>query len=90
MVGRAAVPDDLRDLYEYVLLWSEQQADRLRELRRRLRENRDGVDWDHVIEEIEDLGRSELNAFASNLVEALVHLLKAAGWPQARRADLGP
>ena len=84
------MPDDLRDLYEYVLLWSEQQADRLRELRRRLRENRDGVDWDHVIEEIEDLGRSELNAFASNLVEALVHFLKAAGWPQARRADLGP
>jgi hypothetical protein len=81
------VPDDLRDLYEHdFLLWSKQQADRLRALRHRLRENREGVDWDHVIEEIADLGRSELNAVASNLVEALVHLLKATGWPQARDA----
>lgn len=68
-------------LYERdVLVWSEQQADLLRRLA-------DGellnavIDWPNVIEEIADLGRSELHACESLLEQALVHLLKLHGAP---------
>jgi hypothetical protein len=67
------------------VLWTEEQADRLRRMRRGERVN--DLDLEHVIEEIEDLGRSEFDAFESNLTIALVHLLKAAAWPASR--DLG-
>ena len=72
-----SMPDDLynRD----ALAWSEQQADLLRRLARGERVN--DVDWDHVVEEIEDLGLSELNAVHSYLLQILVHLLKLHGWP---------
>lgn len=71
------MPDDLynRD----ALAWSEQQADLLRRLARGERVN--DVDWDHVVEEIEDVGLSELNAVRSYLLQILVHLLKLHGWP---------
>ena len=39
------------------------------------------VDWDHVVEEIEDVGVSELNAVYLYLQEILGHLLKLHGWP---------
>jgi hypothetical protein len=39
------------------------------------------VDWTHVVEEIEDVGLSELNAVRSYLRQILVHLLKLHGWP---------
>jgi hypothetical protein len=74
------MPDDL---YERdVLAWSERQADLLRRLGRGERVN--DIDWDHVAEEIEDVGLSELNAVQSNLEQILVHLLKLRGRP-----DLG-
>ena len=63
-----------------VLLWSEQQADLLRRLA-------DGeclnasIDWPNVIEEVLDLGRSELHACESLLEQAMVHLLKLHGAP---------
>ena len=58
-----------------ILLWSEQQADALR--RRAANE----LDWDNVAEEIEDVGKSQLRAVASHLVQALLHDLKAEAWP---------
>ena len=64
-----------------ILLWSEQQADLLRRLARGERVN--GVDWDHVIEEIEDVGNAELHAVTSLLRQAIVHLLKTVAWPDA-------
>ncbi len=72
------MPDDLygRDF----LTWAEAQAGFLRRLR-------DGecinaaVDWPNLIEEVEDLGRAELHAVEGLLLQALVHLLKAHGWP---------
>jgi hypothetical protein len=72
------MPDDLytRD----VLAWSERQADLLRRLARGERVN--DVDWDHVVEEIEDVGLSELNAVRSYLRQMLFHLLKLHGWPE--------
>lgn len=71
------MPDDL---YERdVLAWSEHQADLLRRLARGERVN--DVDWEHVAEEIEDVGLSQLNAVHSYLRQILVHLLKLRGWP---------
>ena len=59
-----------------VLLWSEQQADLLRRLARGERVN-DAVDWENVIEEVGDVGKSECNSFASLLEVGLTYLLLA-------------
>ena len=68
------------DLYDRdIMTWSEHQADLLRRLARGERVN--DIDWAHVVEEIEDVGRSELHAVQSHLVLMLVHLLKVHGWP---------
>src|SRR3712207_3023583 len=56
-----------------ILLWSEQQADLLRRLARGERVN-DAVDWENVIEEVGDVGRSEFNSVASLLEVGLTHL----------------
>ena len=69
-------------LYERdILSWSEHQADLLRRLARGERVN--DVDWEHVVEEIEDVGLSELHAVESFLDLMLVHLLKVLGWPDS-------
>ena len=71
------------NLYDVdALAWSERQAALLRRVARGERVN--DVDWDHVVEEIEDVGLSELHAVQSYLEQLLVHLLKLRGWP-----DLG-
>ena len=57
------------------------QADLLRRVARGERVNE--VDWEHVIEEIEDVGLSELNAVQSYLRLMLVHLLKVHCWPES-------
>jgi uncharacterized protein DUF29 len=44
------------------------------------------VDWAHVVEEIEDVGLSELNAVCSYLRLMLVYLLKLQGWPESLAA----
>src|SRR4030081_2972905 len=73
------MPDDLYD--RDVLAWSERQAALLRRVARGERVN--DVDWDHVVEEIEDVGISELNAVHSYLRQMLAHLLKLHGWPDS-------
>jgi len=73
------MPDDL--YHRDVLLWSEQQANLLRQLARGERVN--NVDWDRVVEEIEDVGISELNAVRAFLRQMIVHLLKVRGWPDS-------
>jgi hypothetical protein len=42
------------------------------------------LDWDNLAEEIEDVGRSQLRAVESHLVQALLHDLKALAWPDCR------
>ena len=72
------------DLYETdVLLWSEEQAAKLRRLAAADRSNTDGPDWPNIIEEIEDVGRSTIRACRSHLVQALLHDLKSEAWPTA-------
>jgi Domain of unknown function DUF29 len=75
-----------------ILSWSEHQADLLRRIARGERVN--DVDWEHVVEEIEDVGLSELHAVESHLDLILVYLLNIHGWPdspsvQYWRAELG-
>jgi hypothetical protein len=65
------MPDDLYD--RDVLAWSEHQATLLRRVARGERVN--DIDWTHVVEEIEDVGLSELNAVRSYLRQILAHLL---------------
>jgi hypothetical protein len=72
------MPDDL--YHRDALAWSEQQAALLRRVARGERVNE--VDWNHVVEEIEDVGLFELNAVRSYLSLVLVHLLKLHGWPE--------
>ena len=62
-----------------VLVWSERQAERLRRVAHGERVN--DVDWEHVIEEIEDVGIAELHAVQSLLQQAIVHVLEVYGWP---------
>lgn len=73
-------------LYEHdALAWAEQQADLLRRLAAGERLNA-AVDWPHVIEEVQDVGLSELRACRSLLRQALTHLLKLQAWPGSQAA----
>ena len=75
------------ELYEAdILEWSEQQSRLLRRLAAGARVN-DRVDWEHVVEEIESVGNEQLHAVSSLLTQAMIHRLKAIGWPGARDAD---
>jgi hypothetical protein len=71
------MPDDLYD--HDILTWSERQADLLRRLANGERVN--DVDWPHVIEEIADLGISELNAMRSLAGQMMIHLIKIHLFP---------
>ena len=66
-----------------ILTWSERQAALLRRIAAGERIN-DEVDWPNVVEEIESVGRSDLNAVESWLMQAFVHDLKAEAWPLSR------
>jgi hypothetical protein len=69
------------DLYNSdVLSWSEQQAALLRRLACGEKVNTE-IDWPNVIEEVQDVGQSELRAVRSLLARAVEHLLKIHGWP---------
>ena len=61
-------------------LWSKQTAQLLRE--RRWQE----IDLEYLIEEVEDLGKSERRGISSQLTRLLLHLLKWQYQPQ-RRSD---
>ncbi len=68
-------------LYETDSLnWAEQQSTLLRRLSQGERVN-DAIDWPHVIEEIHDVGLSELHSCESLLAQAVLHLLKIKAWP---------
>ena len=73
-------------LYEHdALAWAEQQATLLRRLAAGERVN-DAVDWPNVIEELQDVGLSELRSCQSLLLQAMTHLLKLHAWPGSQSA----
>jgi hypothetical protein len=71
------------DLYDTdILAWSAQQASALRELAAR-RDLPNALDLAHVVEEIEDVGQSELNAVKSFIRLILRHAAKCVADPDA-------
>ncbi len=54
--------------------WVDKTVEQLRERRF------DDVDWDNLIEEIEDMGKSQKRALESLLTRLLEHLLKLSYW----------
>jgi hypothetical protein len=75
----------MSELYETDFLrWTEEQAEALRQARASAVNL--PLDWDNLIEEVEDLGRSQLHAVISHLRLALLHDLKAEAWPLVRDA----
>ncbi|MBV9252105.1 MAG: DUF29 domain-containing protein [Acetobacteraceae bacterium] len=77
------MPDDLYD--SDARAWSLQQAELLR--RHARGEPVTGVDWEHVVEEIDDVGLSQLNAVQSYLRLMMVHLRKLHAWPESPSAN---
>jgi hypothetical protein len=68
---------------EDVFIWSQRQAALLRELARAGVALPNELDLPNIAEEIEDVGRSELNSVLSHLEEMLIHAIKAASRPDA-------
>ena len=64
------MPDDLYD--HDILAWSEDQAERLR----LAAADSDGIDWDHVIQEIAGVGPARLVTVHSLLRRAMLHLIR--------------
>jgi hypothetical protein len=64
------------------LEWLERQASVLRRIAAGEPGN-EVPDWANIIEEVEDVGRSQLTAVRSLLVQALTHDLKCQAWPDA-------
>ncbi len=64
-----------------VLLWSEHQAELLRRRAAGELVNDAELDWPNIAEEVADVGRNTLRACRSQLLQALLHDLKAEAWP---------
>ena len=69
-----------------ILAWSEYQASLVRRLASGAPPN-ESPDWANIVEEIASVGRSQLAACKSHLLQALLHTLKARAWPDSR--DVG-
>ena len=75
----------MSDLYDTdILVWSERQAELLRRIAGGEHVNHADLDWPNIVEEIGSVGREQLHAVESLLVQALLHDLKAESWPLAR------
>ncbi len=82
-IGATEGPMGDRTLYdEDILVWSEQQAAVLRSLTTR-HDLPNELDLPNVIEEIEDVGRSELHTVESLIENILTHLVLLAADPDA-------
>jgi hypothetical protein len=78
---------DRPDLYDSdILAWSEQQATALRQLAKR-RDLPNDIDLDNVVEEIESVGRSQLERVESFIRLILAHVAKAVSQPDAPSMD---
>jgi hypothetical protein len=83
MQARADIGGKSMSAYDTdILAWSERQAALLRRAGAGELVN-DQIDWENVIEEVESVGRSELHAVESLLVQAILHGLNSDAWPLA-------
>lgn len=70
---------DVSHLYNTdYLRWIETTVEKLRD------RHYDRIDWENLIDEIEDMGRSERRSLESNLIIVLIHLLKWQYQPEFR------
>lgn len=70
---------DCQTLYETdYLRWIETNLEKLKN------RDYDSVDWQNLIEEFEDMGKSERRSLESNLIVVLLHLLKWQYQPERR------
>lgn len=77
MINKA--PEKIQNLYEVDYnAWLKLTIERLKT------SQFSGIDWVNVIEELEDMGRSEKRAIYSNLKILLLHLLKYCYQPEKR------
>jgi hypothetical protein len=67
-----------------IYAWSQEQAAALRRLAESRRDLPNELDLEHVAEEIEDVGRTELRIVETHLESMLRHLLKIASAPDSR------
>lgn len=67
-----------------ILAWSEHQVELLRRHAAGERVNDGDLDWPNIIEEVADVGRNTLRACRSQLLQALLHDMKAEAWPLSR------
>jgi len=65
-----------------IVLWSERQAELLRQHAAAARWN-DQIDWPNIIDEVETVGRSERAALRSHIAVVLEHLIKLLASPAA-------
>lgn len=74
-----ARPASATSLYDAdYLSWLDATADALK------RKDYEAIDWENIVEEIEDMGRREQQSLESNLVVLLLHLLKWQFQPDHR------
>lgn len=72
------------ELYDMdVLEWSEHQARLLRRVAAGEPGN-EAPDWTNIIEEVESVGRSQVDAVEGLWTLAFLHDLKSQAWPQSR------
>lgn len=70
---------DRHTLYDTdYLQWIEATVEKLQ------RQDYTQIDWEHLIEEIEDMGKSERRSLESNLIVVFLHLLKWQYQPESR------
>lgn len=81
MSGDTAVPDG-NQYHDDFHAWALDQAAKLRVASTAQVEELEGIDFEHVIEEVEDLGISERRQVSSNLGVALEHMIKVACLPE--------
>jgi hypothetical protein len=73
----------MSELYDDdILLWSERQGDLLRRIAAGEPVN-EPPDWTNILEEVESVGRSDLRAVESLLLQAIMHMLKVQAWPNS-------
>ena len=69
-----------------ILLWSERQGALLRRRAAGELVNENELDWPHIAEEIESVGRSQLSAVRPYIIQTLARDLKTQAWPESQAA----
>ena len=78
------VEGGMSDYDSDILVWSERQGALLRRRAAGELVNDRELDWPNIAEEIESVGRSQLSAVRSYIIQALAHELKAEAWPNSQ------